>query len=174
MLIPLSTAIMHSCILSTVSPSRGHFAYSFRALFLRTCLLAGMYTKRFPTSHLIPSSLKSNYFPLAFLVSIFLLSSIEFCFEYSFTGKLNQIKWALHFVLKLLSSLSSWGLPRIPKFGICTEKLFLLHPPSSITSVTLLASLSVTELLKAACGGGGREELDGQSQSHEGQHGAVS
>lgn len=70
-LIPLSTAIMHGCILCAVSPSQSHCAQSFRALFPYSFLLAEMHTTAFPRSRFVPSNLKSNYFLLAFLVSIF-------------------------------------------------------------------------------------------------------
>lgn len=60
-------------------------------------LLAEMHTTRFPSSHSLPSNLKSNYFLLAFWSQFFLLFSIQFYFEYFFTGDLNQIKWSLHF-----------------------------------------------------------------------------
>lgn len=69
-LIPLSAAITQGCILCATSPSQSHCAQSFGALSPYSCLLAEMHTTRFPSSHSLPSNLKSNCFLLAFLVSI--------------------------------------------------------------------------------------------------------
>lgn len=160
-LIPLGAAIMHGCISCAGSPSHSHCAQSFGALFPYSRLLAEMQTARFPRSHSLPSNLKSNCFLLAFLVSIFLsifhLILIWIIFSQGSWIRSNG-PWILVW---------SWWVHCYPEAfpGLLNlayvQKNFLLHIPCSfIMSLALVASLSVTEPLKAACGGAVGEAVE--------------
>lgn len=69
------------------------------------CLMAEMYTSRFPCSHLLPSNLKSNYFTLEFLISIFpsifrlILLWLLFHREFEFESDQKKKHFALFFWL---------------------------------------------------------------------------
>lgn len=157
MAVPQSISVMLSCVLSTVFPSHGHFAYSFGSPFLSTSfLMAEMYTSRVPSSHVMSSNLKCNYFTLEFLISIFpsifhiILLWLLFHREFAFES--DQKKLCFFFFLTLMNWLSSQGLPGLIHLGdVFGKKACPSHPPSSIRSLVLPSSLSVTKLLQQAC-----------------------